>query len=495
MNNFKTIQDAHLALLARQDANSADPALLRDAQDFIGQATTASTWVADPADRDLLRAYLRYWSSFIYERTGTYPKTELRPAEATGIPVTKPPASIEPEPRPPAEYEVETPYPAAPQTRRRGFPWGILAGLIGLALLAAAILFVLPNLSQTPQETEDPGPPAASITRTVPAPESLPFAPIDERNASGLTKSHTVNGHTGPALALAFDPRGGELASGGADGVVRFWALPDLTLADDLTDQNGWVRTVAYSPPGGSIQSAPRGMPGASPFLTGGNDRVVRIYERESLQLFTRFPEVNGFIFSAAFSPDARFVAAGSGDGFTHVWDAATGTETLAIQARGSGAVVNAVAYSPDGAQLATGVAASGQDGGLQLWNASNGEWQCGISGATVTAVAYQPDGAVVAAGTEAGELFFINPRDCSVLWSVAGHDGPVGGIAYSPAGDWLLSGGGDGSVKLWSARGELLATPAESGAAVEDVAVSPSAQFIAAGDVNGVISLWGVPR
>jgi WD40 repeat protein len=236
-------------------------------------------------------------------------------------------------------------------------------------------------------------------------------------------------------------------------------------------------------------------MPGALPFLTGGNDRVVRIYERESLQLFTSFSEINGFIFSAVFSPDARLVAAGGGDGFTHVWDAATGAQTFENQARGTGAVVNAVAYSPDGAQLATGVAASGEEGGLQLWNAGNGEWQCAISGATVTAAAYQPDGAVIAAGTEAGELFFINPRDCSVLWSVAGHDGAVGGIAYSPAGDWLLSGGGDGSVKLWSARGELLATPAESGPAVEDVAVSPTAQFIAAGDANGQVTLWGVPR
>jgi WD40 repeat protein len=482
MNNFREIQDAHLALLTRQDANATDSDLLRDAQSFIGEATAASTYVADPADRDLLRAYLRYWSSFVYERTGSYPKTELRPAETTALPVVEPAAPV-------------YPTPAAPRGARRGFPWGILAGLVGLALLAAAILLVLPNLSQTPGEVVGPEPATPSITRTVPPPESLPFAPIDERNASGLTKAHSVNGHTGPALALAFDPRGGELASGGADGVARFWALPDLTLADDLTDQNGWVRTVAYSPAGVGIQSAPRTMANALPFLTGGNDRVVRIYERESLQLFTRFSEINGFIFSAVFSPDVRFVAAGGGDGSTHVWDAATGAQTLAIQARGTGAVVNAVAYSPDGTQLATGVTASGEEGGLQLWNASNGEWQCGISGASVTAVAYQPDGAILAAGTEAGEIFFIDPRRCAVLGSLTGHGGAVGGIAYSPAGDWLLSGGGDGTVKLWSADGQLLATPSEGGAAVEAVAVSPTAQFIAAGDANGVVSLWGVPR
>jgi WD40 repeat protein len=236
-------------------------------------------------------------------------------------------------------------------------------------------------------------------------------------------------------------------------------------------------------------------MTGASPFLTGGNDRIVRLYDRNTLQLFSRFSEIDGFIFSAVFSSGGRLIAAGGGDGFTHVWDAATGRETLALQARGAEAVVAAVAFSPDGGQLATGVVAANGEGGLQLWNPRNGEWQCAISGASVTAVAYHPDGAVIAAGTDAGELFFIEPRGCSVLGSVAGHDGPVGGIAYSPAGDWLVSGGGDGSVKLWSASGALLATPVAGGPVIEAVAVNPTAQFVAAADANGQITVWGVPR
>mgnify|MGYP003376327825 CR=1 FL=1 len=50
MTTFKELQDAHLALLARQDAAAGD-GLTAAAQDYIAQATAASTYIADPGER------------------------------------------------------------------------------------------------------------------------------------------------------------------------------------------------------------------------------------------------------------------------------------------------------------------------------------------------------------------------------------------------------------------------------------------------------------
>ena len=47
MTTFKELQDAHLTLLARQDAAAGD-GLTADAQDYIAQVTAASTYIADP---------------------------------------------------------------------------------------------------------------------------------------------------------------------------------------------------------------------------------------------------------------------------------------------------------------------------------------------------------------------------------------------------------------------------------------------------------------
>ena len=133
MTDFKTLQDAHLRLLTRQDAEPNSAAIVPDAQAYIAEVVAGSTWIADPGERDLLRAYLRYWAGVIYERTGAYPKTELRPAESAAItpPTISPDPHVQPSPRP-------EPSRRAPAS---GLWW--LMPLLGLlVLLALAFAFV-----------------------------------------------------------------------------------------------------------------------------------------------------------------------------------------------------------------------------------------------------------------------------------------------------------------------------------------------------------------
>ena len=148
MNDFKTMQDTHMAMLARQDANPDDPDLTRDAQAFINEAVVGSTFLSDPGERDLLRAYLRYWAGVIYQQTGAYPKTELRPAESS-VGTAAPPEL------------VTGPPPAA----RGGLPRWVLLAAAGLGLLLVAVVFlqglnVLEQVEPTvpPVLTDEPGP-------------------------------------------------------------------------------------------------------------------------------------------------------------------------------------------------------------------------------------------------------------------------------------------------------------------------------------------------
>src|SRR5262245_644776 len=56
---------------------------------------------------------------------------------------------------------------------------------------------------------------------------------------------------------------------------------------------------------------------------------------------------------SVAYSPDGKYIATGSYDRTTKVWDAASGKELVTLT--GHEAAVEAVAFSPDGKSLATG--------------------------------------------------------------------------------------------------------------------------------------------
>lgn len=496
MTNFKTLQDAHLALLARQDAAPDDPALVAAAEAYIADVTAGSTWVADPGERDLLRAYLRYWAGVIYQQRGVYPKTELRPAETTAAvwPVVPSPAENLP--------------PTAAAPRRSLFDWvSVLGGLAFLSMLIVAIFLLLGGAGFPGEDVVDPSipnpaTPLPGITRT-PIPQTpMPATPIDQRNAAQVQPLTQADAHTGGALAVDFDPQKPEIATGGADGSVRFWTVPDLTLSRQLNDQRGWVRSIDYSPYGS--QNAGGAVPAL--FLTGGNDGLLRVYDLESLQPFAEYrPSAanSGFVFAARFNPDGRLFASGHGDGQARVWNVATGTESEALSAdvtsrlaqiTSGGAAVHDVAFLGDGSALA--LALGGTDSGVLIMDRTFTNPVCLVSGGAALAVAFSPRGDRLAVARENGNLAIVPLSDCPQpqnFYDQLAHPGGATDVAFSPTGDWLVTGGRDGTLKIWSPDGTKLAE-LTVGAAVEAVAVSADAGYIASVDANGRLILWGIP-
>jgi len=81
---------------------------------------------------------------------------------------------------------------------------------------------------------------------------------------SGLVKLWTLDGtttlelsgHKGPVATLAFGSKGDQLASGGADRVVRVWDVPTGKLLCLQESHRGEVRSLAFSPNGQKMASA-----------------------------------------------------------------------------------------------------------------------------------------------------------------------------------------------------------------------------------------------
>lgn len=83
MSRYDELQQTHQRLLDRMNDLADEDAFRREVQDYVARVCEEAIDVPRPRERDQLRANLRYWASYLYDTTGTYPTTTLRPARSS----------------------------------------------------------------------------------------------------------------------------------------------------------------------------------------------------------------------------------------------------------------------------------------------------------------------------------------------------------------------------------------------------------------------------
>src|SRR6266567_2661159 len=160
---------------------------------------------------------------------------------------------------------------------------------------------------------------------------------------------------------------------------------------------------------------------------------------------------------AVAWSPDGKRIASGSGDRTVQVWDATTGRNLLTYRGRAGwlwGTLVNAVAWSPDGKRIAS----VSDDQSAQVWDAITGKKLLTYRGRAgwltcMRAVAWSPDGRRIASGGDDNMVQIWDATTEESLYFYRDHAAPVKAVAWSPDGTRIASGSDDNSVQVWLAR------------------------------------------
>ena len=244
---------------------------------------------------------------------------------------------------------------------------------------------------------------------------------------------YTLEGHTSSVLSVAFAPDGRLLASGSEDATIRLWHPADGSLVRTLTGAGFGVTAVVFSKDGRSL-------------LASSADHTVRIWDVESGQERLRIDAHVAPVTAVALSPDGQsFASAGATlDGRVRLWSFPTASPLW--QAAGETAVWS-LAFAPDGRALAAG----GSFGSVRLRSAADGSplrvLQAGDS--LVAAIAWSSDGQFLAA-SEGAAIRVFNPGSGASVGRLTGHTGPVFALAFSPDARTLASGSDDQTTRLW---------------------------------------------
>ena len=146
-------------------------------------------------------------------------------------------------------------------------------------------------------------------------------------------------------------------------------------------------------------------------------------------------------VMAVAFSPDGHELASGDFNGMVVVRNERTG----ASRTWKADQVVNTLAFSPDGKTLVT----SGYGGIVTLWDVATGErvtsWGTGHS---VWSVAFSPDGRTVAIGGDVGQIGLWDVTTGShVVWNVRTSSGTWSSLL---TGKELITTNSLGVVRAW---------------------------------------------
>lgn len=197
-------------------------------------------------------------------------------------------------------------------------------------------------------------------------------------------------------------------------------------------------------------------------------------------------------VLAVAFSPDGATLATGGGEpsrsGSVELWDVATG-RLLARAPHLHSDTVTALAFSPDGRLLASG----GADRFARLSDAATLAPVRNLEGHTghVLALAWREDGRMLATGGADLTVKFWNPATGERGKQAGGFTREITGLAYLPAtGQWVAASG-DGELRCFNENGERVRALPAAGDFLHALAASADGTWLAAGGAAGTLRAW----
>jgi WD40 repeat protein len=341
---------------------------------------------------------------------------------------------------------------------------------------------------------------SAGLTAIAYSPDGGQIATASEDHTARLWNAATgaaivtLKGHAARLTMLTYSPDGKLLATASDDKTVRLWRSDTGAPIETLSGHEDLIRWAAFSPDGKLI-------------ATGSKDKTVRLWDVATGALRATLAGPEKTVNTVDFAPNGRIVYGLSQDGTLFAWPITGGKAVAQMQFGNDDGL--SFAQSPDGATLAV----SGSAGTIRLWDGNTYALRRTLLGdvdGPIGLVVFSPDSKLlvstsiggdaelwdVAMGVDVAKVKFndnqmiggaIAPN--GLHFAYGSLDGKAGisstqtlsagrlrtdtpqfefttniiDLGYSADGRLLITGGGDGSVRLWNGQSGLIGKQLEA--------------------------------
>ncbi len=293
-------------------------------------------------------------------------------------------------------------------------------------------------------------------------------------------------GHHDDVRAVAFAPDGKTLLSGGTDGNIHLWEVPQpLPQSGPVAGKE--LQVLRADGPVSALAFSPQGQLLASSGGAGG----ISLWDFRTRKVVKKI-EVSDSVHALAFAPDGTSLASNGERKTLCVWDLKTSTARMTNVDE----LISNLAFAPDGKAVAIGSFSSR----VRLRDSATGQEMrdfpghadAGRSGRLYgIAVAFAPDGKTLASGGGDGTIRLWDPATGKETARLEGHSNHVTAIAFSPDGKRLVSGGSDHTVRIWDVAAGKLAVGLDPGGAISGLNVAADGKTLAVVHSTGRLEWW----
>uniref|UniRef100_UPI00358E2AAB periodic tryptophan protein 2 homolog isoform X2 n=1 Tax=Myxine glutinosa TaxID=7769 RepID=UPI00358E2AAB len=256
-------------------------------------------------------------------------------------------------------------------------------------------------------------------------------------NYARAAKYHfNKEGEFDSVTASTFHKQSHIMVSGFASGIFHIHELPDFTLIHSLSVSNQRISSISINATGDWIAL---GCPGYGQLL---------VWEWQSESYILKQQGHFNNMVTLSYSPDGQYVATGGDDGKVKVWNTTSGFCFVTFTEHTSS--VTAVTFTSTGFVLLS-ASLDGSVRAFDLHRYRNFRTFTSPRMAQFGSLAVDPSGEVVCAGAkDCFDIFVWTLQTGRLLEVLAGHQGPVSSLCFSPSQALLVSASWDKTVKVW---------------------------------------------